>query len=50
VRSFARMVIKGHDQGVPNVNCQRKVGHNRIYVDYFAENHVYDGMVFRKSF
>lgn len=48
--SFQGMVIKGHDKGAPNVNCQRKVGHNRICAHYFAENHVYDARVFRKSF
>jgi hypothetical protein len=37
VRSFQGMVIKGHDQSAPNVNCQWKVDHNRLCANYFAE-------------
>ncbi len=50
MRSFKGMVIKGHNEGAPNVNCQRKVGHNKTCAHSFVENHVYDGRVFRKSF
>lgn len=34
----------------PNLLRLRQLGHDRIYVDYFSENLVYDGRLFRRQY